>query len=216
MKKTFKWKLAQRLEKKWWQNYLRKKSPSDYLKWKAEYWLNLLGKCKTILPINDQLKALDAGCGPAGIFMILANCEVTAVDPLLADYQWDLSHFDPAAYPWVDFLSVAFEDYNTEEQFDLVFSMNAINHFSDLQFSVRKLCEVLKKEGYLIVTIDAHNHQWAKRALRLMPLDALHPHQYDDLEYIAMFEKNGCTLLEHLRYQQAYLFDHHLFIFQKN
>ncbi len=215
MEKTIKWKLAQKLELKWWQRYLAKKPKADYLNWKRSYWTGLLDKCETKLPLHTQANALDIGCGPAGVFLILDQCNVVAVDPLLKKYESELEHFAAKDYPWVDFRNQPFEDFESRGQFELVFAMNAINHFSDLELSAQKLVDLVCPSGYLILTIDAHNFALAKHALRLLPLDALHPHQYDAREYIKMFGQRGCKLVEQIRYQEALLFDHHLFIFKK-
>ena len=70
-KASLKWKIAQTLEYKWWQNYLKKKNTAEYLSWKETYWNNLLAEIAAFLPLLKGNKILDAGCGPAGIFMAL-------------------------------------------------------------------------------------------------------------------------------------------------
>ena len=39
---TWKWKIAQTLEYKWWQNYLKNKDTEEYISWKCLYWNKLL------------------------------------------------------------------------------------------------------------------------------------------------------------------------------
>ena len=79
---TFRWKIAQAAEIRWWQNYLKNKSTTEYADWKTQYWENLLEETGlTFLNESDKenpnkvenLRILDAGCGPAGIFMIFKN-----------------------------------------------------------------------------------------------------------------------------------------------
>ncbi|MEM6726326.1 MAG: class I SAM-dependent methyltransferase [Bacteroidota bacterium] len=83
-KGNWRWRLAQAAEIRWWQRYLRKKEPESYLSWKRDYWENFLEKIQCIVP--SQAHILDAGCGPAGIFTIFPENQVTAIDPLLYHY----------------------------------------------------------------------------------------------------------------------------------
>ena len=65
---SIRWKIAQFTERLWWKNYLRGKSPEDYLRWKQNYWLNFLQACGIEQNLLHGQNVLDAGCGPAGIF----------------------------------------------------------------------------------------------------------------------------------------------------
>ena len=81
---TWKWKLAQTLEYKWWQNYLKKKDTNEYLQWKIHYWQDVLLQISKYVDIPNSKTILDAGCGPAGIFIALKGNTVDAIDPLLS------------------------------------------------------------------------------------------------------------------------------------
>ena len=89
----FRWKIAQFFEAWWWRNYLRGKSIPDYLEWKRQYWWAFLEKIE--LNVGPEANILDAGCGPAGIFILFPENKVTAVDPLLAIVRVEL--IDPFA-----------------------------------------------------------------------------------------------------------------------
>ena len=41
---TFRWKIAQAAEIRWWQRYLKNKPTADYAVWKTDYWQILLAE----------------------------------------------------------------------------------------------------------------------------------------------------------------------------
>ncbi|MEO1626041.1 MAG: class I SAM-dependent methyltransferase, partial [Bacteroidota bacterium] len=153
---NIRWKVAQAAEIRWWQRYLRKRPKADYLRWKRQYWQDMLQKSG--LSLAPQSTVLDAGCGPAGIFTILQQQKVDAVDPLLKEYEQKLVHFDPADYPWTRFHPLALENYQTDKTYDVIFCLNAINHVADLNACLDQLVQWLAPGGQLFLSIDAHNH----------------------------------------------------------
>lgn len=215
MNKTLKWELAQRVELLWWRRYLQKKSKDEYTAWKKGYWNEVLQKVGSYLKIKPKDKVLDAGCGPAGIFMVLPQQEVTAVDPLLLDYQNKLTHFSPSDYPNVEFQSMPLEQFQSPAIYDTVFCMNAINHVSDIEDSFDRLVGAVRPEGTIVVSIDAHNYQFLKRLFRLLPGDILHPHQYDLVEYQQMLTKRGCELTSCQLIKKEMIFDHYVLVAKK-
>ncbi len=210
MKKTLKWNLAQKAELKWWGNYLKGKDVESYHAWKRNYWQKLLDLVQPVCPVEQGMTVLDAGCGPAGVFMNLSACVVDAVDPLVDDYEKNLPHFKRSDYPYVDFFSLPIEQYKTEKKYDIVFCMNAINHVSDIQFSYDLLAKMVKPGGKLVVTIDAHNFSFFKYLFRMVPGDILHPHQYDLNEYEAFLTNRGFTLLQSNKLKNEFFFDHYM------
>ena len=92
---NLRWKIAQAAEIRWWQRYLKNKDTGDYATWKKAYWTKLLseiGLSALLNPNTAAQKILDAGCGPAGIFMVLTpQHQLTALDPLLNDYEKKLA-----------------------------------------------------------------------------------------------------------------------------
>lgn len=213
--KTIKWKLAQSIELKWWKNYLGDKNPAEYAIWKKNYWLNLLAKTSSI-SIEAGMDILDCGCGPAGVFMALPdNVNIDAEDPLLNDYENNLAHFKRSLYPVVNFYAEPLEDFEPQKKYDLIFCMNAINHVSDINFCYDKLCSMLKQNGKLVITIDAHNHSFFKHLFRAVPGDVLHPHQYDLDEYNYFLESRNLSLLQTEKLKSEFFFNHYLQVAEK-
>ncbi len=182
----WKWQLAQAAEIRWWRNYLKNKSPLDYLQWKRNYWTAFLSQHN--LQIAPQALCLDAGCSLAGIFMVLAQQQVVAIDPLLEQYEKHLSPFFARNnYKNVLFKNWGLENLDEEHIYDEIFCLNVINHVKDIKLSTQKLWKALKKGGRLTISVDAHNHKWLKYIFRLLPGDILHPHQLDKENYQQLF-----------------------------
>lgn len=215
MNKTIKWKIAQTAELQWWKNYLKDKDTVEYLNWKKNYWNDLLGKISDVVKLKEGDAVLDAGCGPAGVFIVLDKYKVDAVDPLLDEYEKNLQHFKKANYPFAHFYSLPFEDFETQNEYDAVFCMNAINHVSDLNKSFDKLISPIKKDGLLIITIDAHNFSFFKSLFRLLPGDILHPHQYDISEYEKFLTDRSCEIVKRVKLKKEFFFDHYLLVGRK-
>jgi len=210
---SLRWKVAQAAEIKWWERYLKHKPKEGYLAWKYDYWKRLLAKTEVIVKDGDRV--LDAGCGPAGVFMVLEDQKVDAVDPLLDSYETKLNHFDKKDYPHTRFFAQPLEAFEAEHQYDQVFCLNAINHVADLDLCFDKLVDATKPGGDLIVSIDAHNYTGFKHIFRLLPGDILHPHQYDLKEYEDMLTKRGCSLSKSLLYKKEFFFNYYVLVVKK-
>ena len=211
----WRWNAAQFAERKWWQNYLKTKEVSEYLSWKKKYWENLLQKCNPYFSINENDTILDAGCGPAGMFMLFGNNKTTAFDPLIDSYENDLPHFKKNNYSSVTFINNGLEDISINEKFDKIFCMNAINHVQDIELCYDNLIQLAKPDAFVIVTIDAHNYSFFKKIFRLLPGDILHPHPYDLNEYEKFLTSRNCDLIKSIHLKQDFFFDHYMLIAQK-
>ena len=207
------WKIAQAAEIRWWQGYLNKKEKAEYLQWKKDYWAAFLDDCGLEIPVGAS--CLDAGCGPAGVFTVLHQQRVDAVDPLLDSYQEKLEHFDPSDYPNVHFIAAPLEQFSAAEPYDYVFCLNAINHVSDLDQCWERLFSATKKGGVLVVSIDAHNYGFFKWLFRAIPGDILHPHQYDLKEYQAMLTQRGGKILKTVHKNKAFFFDYYVLVVER-
>lgn len=204
----WRWRVAQRAELQWWQRYLDGQRPELYLNWKRDYWRAFLRDNNLQLPPGARV--LDAGCGPAGIFTVLPDHAVTALDPLLDEYAAKLPHFTPADYPYVDFVSGALEDYTTDVRFDYIFCLNAINHVADMDRALDRLVATLAPGGTLALSIDAHRHSWLKPIFRALPGDILHPQQHDLPDYQQALDRRGLLLDRSQLLKREAIFDYYL------
>lgn len=210
IKPTFRWRLAQWLEIRWWRNYLRKQEVPVYAQQKKAYWERVLAALQLSLPPRQQI--LDAGCGPAGIFMILPDHQLDALDPLLDQYAEQLPHFQPGDYPWVQFHTASLESYSVDKDYDYTFCLNAINHVANWEQGLDKLNEFTSASGTLVLGIDVHRHRWLKFIFRYLPGDLLHPHQHDREDYLTALQSRGWQLEREYTWSQGYIFDYWLLV----
>ncbi len=204
------WRIAQFFELFWWKFYLAGKGKTDYLQWKKAYWKDFLEKSGLVLPLGATV--LDAGCGPAGIFAVLQDFQVDALDPLLDDYEKQLPHFSRVDYPGVRFFNQTLESFEPGMQYDAVFALNAINHVSDLHLCLDRLAGLTKSGGLLIVSVDAHNYTCLQALFRLIPGDILHPHQHTLPGYERMLRERGFTLTRTVLIRKQPIFAYYLLV----
>ena len=209
---NLRWQLAQWAEIQWWKRYLKKREPQAYLEWKFRYWSDFLERTKTSPAPGARI--LDAGCGPAGIFMALSNCQIDALDPLL-DHYAALPHFEPKNYPWTDFHAEDLENHSIGAIYDQVFCLNALNHMRDIPGSVRKLFRALKPGGKLVVSVDAHNKKFLRSLFRSIPMDVLHPFQEDLSGYRKLFFEEGFFEFNAICYKKGLIFDYWILVLSK-
>lgn len=209
----WKWKLAQALEWRWWQYYLAKHPKEEYLNKKRAYWERLLQEAGIVVGNGERL--LDAGCGPAGLFILPLPGKVDALDPLLELYESSLSHFDPEDYPGIRFIARPLELFQATETYHKVCCFNAINHVKDLGLAAKNLVTALRSGGMLIVSVDVHKYHWLKKIFQYLPGDVLHPHQYDAADYRALFLRQELILLRSKTLKKGLIFDYDLMVFEK-
>ena len=206
---AMRWKIAQRLELRWWKRYLSKQNRPEYLDWKKSYWTEFLTRLK--VP-KVEGKVLDAGCGPAGIFMILNDAEVTAIDPLLDQYRTEIDLPDQSFRDQITFKSLGIEEYHMIEHYDFIFCLNAINHVNDLDKAYYNLGESLKPGGTMVMSIDCHNFKLFKSLFKLLPLDILHPHQLDLSEYQSHLKDIGITIERSVLIKKGFIFNYYALV----
>lgn len=206
---AWRWRLAQSVERGWWRRYLDKRDPGDYRAWKRAYWQEFLARVGVEVPAGARV--LDAGCGPAGVFSALPQAVVVAVDPLLGGYR-DLPHFVEADWPHVRFVEATLEGYVPERRFDIVFSLNVINHVRDLTRSLATLRAALACDGVAVISVDVHRHRLARAVFAALPGDVLHPHQYTQATYESAIESSGLRIAERHLLKREALFDYVAFV----
>ena len=211
---SLRWKIAQAAEIRWWRRYLKTKDKKEYIAWKQSYWQTFFEK--TSLVLAKDARILDAGCGPAGIFMLFKEQPVDALDPLLDSYQADLPHFEKSDYPNTRFIALPLEVFQKHELYDAVFCLNAINHVADLDKSFDVLVAATKRGGDLTISIDAHNYIGLKRIFQFLPGDILHPHQYDLKDYQNMLIQRDCSIERTILYKKEFIFSYYVLVAKKN
>ena len=204
------WHFAQFFELIWWRQYLKKKNIKNYLHWKKAYWNAFL--TETGVKFSAGCQILDAGCGPAGIFSVLTEQRVDALDPLLERYESELLYFHRADYPHVRFYALPLESFQPEYPYDAVFCLNAINHVANIDRSLDRLAAILKPGGHLVLSVDAHKRNWLQRLFQWVPADILHPHQHTRMQYEKMLMQRQMVLKRSFVLKKGRIFDYCLLV----
>lgn len=212
--KRLRWAIAQFFEQRWWKNYLKSKDLDLYLQWKKDYWNQFLDGLPYPILLQASGNYLDAGCGPAGINMVLPGM-VTAIDPLLTNYQAQLPFYKPSDYPNVTFIQSTLEDYNPSQTFDVVFCLNVINHVQNIKKAMQTLNNCCSKDGILVLSVDVHNHKSLSRLFRLVQADVMHPQQFDEEAYQKILEDTGFKILAKKVLKKELIFSYKVFVAQK-
>ncbi len=207
----WRWNMAQALERRWWRNYLRGRTAVEYRAWKHEYWLKLLEPHQHALGLERPQRILDAGCGPAGINLVLKRHSVVAIDPLLELYAAELPLFAELRVEGVEYQCSTLESHRPATHYDGAFCMNAINHVEDLDAALNALTAVVKTGGWMLLGVDVHRSEFLKTIFRVLPGDALHPHQHNAAEYRTMLETRGWKIMDYRIEKPGRIFDYAVF-----
>ena len=224
MTPSLRWRLAQWLELRWWRRYLRHQSPADYLARKRAYWQRTLDELGWT--VKEGATALDAGCGPAGIFTLLHDRQqLTALDPLLDHYEANLEIFRRADYPAVEFICGPLEKDLVRAvatpslphfpsapaaapPYDVIYCFNAINHVSDWDGALDNLTAAARPGTRMILTSDVHRNRWLLPIFRALPGDALHPQQHGPAAYRAALTGRGWRIEREAVLRRERIFDY--------
>ncbi|MBI1222421.1 MAG: methyltransferase domain-containing protein [Bacteroidetes bacterium] len=208
------WKIAQKAELKWWKNYLGKHESTEYLQWKKSYWIDFLNKI-AVHPKKDDI-CLDAGCGPAGINIVLGNTSFTCVDPLLNSYR-EQFNAHTVQNEKHQFRQQHLEDLKETAHYDLIFCLNVINHVSDWKLAGQNLWNALKPGGTLVLSTDVHRIPWLKYPFRLFQWDILHPQQHSESDYLHWFKSafRESALVRNNTLKKTGFFRYQVFVLKK-
>ena len=223
--RQIKWQIAQFFEIRWWNNYLKGKNPSEYLSWKKGYWQKVLDLTQENSPddLKNKLQKIDAeqniiwdaGCGPAGIFILFEKAKVFATDPLLDSYRKEKLLFRSNAQN-IKFITAPLEQTHLPEKCDTLFCMNALNHVKNIDQATQQLVSNLQENGLFICSLDCHRFNWLKYIFRLIPGDLLHPHQYNLEDYLELFQKYGLKPISTAQIKKGNIFNHDLLVLSKS
>jgi len=125
-------------------------------------WLELHQKPKYLVDLAvdkkafSGLKVLDIGAGPMPSGLVFEKVKLYCLDPLVGRYLsagFPIHYYDDAK-----FINASSEDMPFDDNyFDVVVSVNAIDHVDDLNKTSREIQRVLKPGGKL--ALHVHYHQ---------------------------------------------------------
>ncbi len=108
---------------------------------------------------GSQKKVLEVGCGPGILLNELSiaypNNEYCGVDPFISSYSKFNNIFD--SINKTKFHKCKIEDLNTDEKFDLIFSINVCEHVEDWKSYIDKTMSLLSENGLSLILCPTYD-----------------------------------------------------------
>lgn len=144
-----------------WAGEFEGHQPSVFEYWRTYRFLDALQE----LAPTEGRRVLDVGCGISTVLHFIMGARY-GVDPLAHEYR------KLYAYPaGICLISGSGEQLPfRDEQFDVVFCTNALDHMTAPPESLREIRRVLKPEGYAIVSVEVFDEPIVR--------DRGHPHAF--------------------------------------
>jgi len=138
------------------------------------------------LPTSGEI--LEAGCGTGGNLASLARRgRIAAFEPHI-----DALAFARAKHPEIEILEAALPRPLPYEpgSFDLVAALDVLEHVDDDLDAARALAGLVRPEGWLLVTVPAHQALWGSHDRRLH-----HVRRYGRGQLLSLFDGSGLDLV---------------------
>lgn len=167
------WKNVLKVYVKWYRGEIEDihgcKHPDESQKaknYKEDYsalltWNELFQKKKYLFDLDlkadvfKDLRVLDIGSGPIPGGLAFKDCELYCLDPLI--YKYMEVGYPIHIYGNTEFINAYSEDIPFEDNsFDVVISVNALDHVDDFEKTASEIRRVLKKDGKVAFHIDTH------------------------------------------------------------
>jgi SAM-dependent methyltransferase len=179
------WLAAQELEKRGIENA---DDMEEWIQIRRKTWSDLVYLLKDDITIDDSTRILDIGCGPTSVFLGLRKGQKYAADPNLK------LHFE--LHPWIkdveEYKDVSFipencEEINTDQKFDLIFTINMLDHINEVKPFIAKIGELLSPSGNIVVLVDCYADAMVSKIMTFFDVDLPHPHHFITQDIIKMF-----------------------------
>jgi SAM-dependent methyltransferase len=140
----------------------------------------------TAVEIRPSTRVLDMGCGASGILLALDQGIRTGIDPLMDHYR--------RIYPFLDGYPIMWqartaEAYQPKERFDVVFSINSLDHMQDPRAAADSIVALLAPGGCVVLLVNAHRSRRVRGyfAWCYPFVDPPHPHQFHEDDVPRLF-----------------------------
>ena len=143
-----KYEIELAFQKQWVDEFTRSKQKV------LEYWkkYRYLDDIERICEISDSSNILDIGCGICSVLHYVKGRRV-GIDPLADEYEKIYTY--PKDITIIK--GVGEKLPFPKEYFDIVFCSNVLDHVTDPERTLEKVCRVLKTDGYFVLTVEVFN-----------------------------------------------------------
>ncbi|MBU4501896.1 MAG: class I SAM-dependent methyltransferase [Nanoarchaeota archaeon] len=141
------------------------------------------------IKIDEDTRVLEVGCGYVPFVSILTKGNLYALDPFSI----------PKVPGNFRFEKTGVEDYKADAKFDLLFSLNVIDHVKNMNEAIRKISDLTMDKGYLILSLCTYNDNLSKLFFRYTNrwFDKPHPYHFDKEDFVETVQKNSDFRLIH-------------------
>jgi len=152
---------------------------AEYLRLRKDTWASLVDLLKDEITLNGAQRVLDIGCGPTSIFLAIREGEKYVVDPTL-ERLFQLHPFvrEVKEYRDVHFISSPVEEATFDKKFDLIFTINSLDHVGALRPVINKIDDLLAPGGRLVVIVDCYADRAVRNIMSFFDVDLPHPHHF--------------------------------------
>ena len=151
------------------------------------YWRSLLAVLPAQVHFGPDTRILDLGCGGCGILLAIDQGKLVGVDPLMERYLKKFPFL--SARRDIQWIQAAAEELEIAERFDIVFSINALDHVYDPARVVRQIERLLRPGGHVVLTMNCHNTRLFRAYYSKLywAIDSHHPYQFTPADVRKLF-----------------------------
>jgi len=102
-------------------------------------------------------------------------------------------------YPDVKLLEITLEEFKSQCQYDISVALLSLVHIGDIEAGFKKIAQVLKSDGELIVIVPDYDYSRKDRFDYKIAVE-----EVDNDEYIAIIERPGTTIVSIIRTTEKY------------
>lgn len=179
--------------------YHLRKDKSRILEINTVYWKSVLERIEAHVTINDHTRILDVGCGCCGITLAMDRGSRFGIDPLMDDYLKQFEFLENSSVKW---LTGTAEEYEFSEPFDIIFSINSLDHMYNPTKVAKRLDSILKNNGHIIISLNCHNTDFFRNYYRMFyrRIDKYHPYHFNKKDLLNLFENYDVVKIEDIDY----------------
>lgn len=188
------WRIAQEAEREGWQKFRELLMLDSTRKRLAKYWGWYIDLIAKYISFKPEHRILDIGCGPVGIINYIPVGQRFGLDPLMNFYLLNFEMPDDIVWKQGIMEEIPFDS----NYFDVIITMNTLDHSLNPEKGLREMYRILKKGGFLILSVNCYAP--FRRLLRIVKeksgmKDKAHPYSFSQRQIKAMIEKAAFRLL---------------------